>query len=339
MKPGGSGWAAADPRLLLAIPVASYALSYCYLAGYHARFNLWPVVVHEGGRLTLLENTFYASHFLGHLPVLVTIALLFAGCWLSMSPAPRESSVLARRWLAVALGLLLAASAAISFVHFGNDDTLGFLLQQQQRPDLVTEGGSWNLHLPSTMLQFGLIPVVVWVTRRIFQRPVEWSRRGLGLVAAAVVVAVAVTWLVNGRPVAATLALWCDPRYLAHSVRELATFSLTYYPLPLAALLLADGDRETSRRRMNGCDLGVALAGLLCVAGMSYQVAVSMAHDVGSMAQHPDFARGGRLTVTYLLASHSFEHFLDSIFFALLTLLAVEITSPKSKVQSLKSEV
>ncbi len=339
MKPGGSGRAAADPRLLLAIPIASYAVSYCYLAGYHGRFNLWPVVVHEGGRLTLLENTFYASHFLGHLPVLVTVALLFAGSWLSMSPAPRERPVLTSRWLAVALGLLLAAAAAISIGHFGTDDTLGFLLQRQQRSDLVTEGGSWNLHLPSTMLQFLLIPVVVRVTRRIFQRPVEWSRRGLGLVTAAFVVAVAVTWLVNGRPLAATLALWCDPRYLAHSVRELATFPLTYYPLPLAALLVADRGRANSRQKTNGCDLGVALAGLLFVAGLSYQVAVSLAHDVGSMAQHPGFARGGRLTVPYLLASHYFEHFLDSIFFALLTLLAVEIRvqSPKSKVKSLRA--
>ena len=38
---------------------------------------------------------------------------------------------------------------------------------------------------------------------------------------------------------------------------------------------------------------------------------------VGTLAQKPEFAKGGELSVIYLLASHFFEHFLDTIFFAL----------------------
>lgn len=332
----GPGRIAADPRLLLAIPIATYGLSYLYLAGFHGRLDLWSVVVHESGRLTLLESTFYASHFLGHTPVLVTIVLLFGGCWLSMSPPLRTRPAFTTRSLAGALALLIAIAAVISFWHFGAEDTLSFVLQRKQRPDLYTEGGAWNLHLPSTMLQLLLIPVVVWGARRLWYRPVEWSRRGLGLVVAAVLAAVGFTWLANGQPVAALVGVWGDPRYLAHSVRELATFPLTYYPLPLAALLMAEGTRPQDRRAVGRPDLILALMLVLFSAGLCYQVMVSLAHGVGSLAQRPDFADGGELSIPYLLASHYFEHFLDSIFFTLLTILAVE--NQRSKVQSPKSQ-
>jgi hypothetical protein len=337
MSGRGPGRIFVDPRLLLAIPIATYGLSYLYLAGSHGRLDLWSVVVHESGRLTLLESTFYASHFLGHTPVLITIALLFGGCWLSMSPLLRTRSALTTRSLAGALAVLIATAAVISVWHFGVEDTVSFVLQRKQRPDLYTEGGSWNLHLPSTMLQFLLIPVVVWGARWMWCRPVEWSSRGLGLVVATVVAAVGFTWLANGQPFAALVGVWSDPRYLAHSVRELATFPLTYYPLPLATLLMAEETRPRDRRTHGRLDLVPALALVLFLAGFCYQVVVSLAHDVGSLAQRPDFAHGGELSILYLLAAHYFEHFLDSIFFALLTLLAVE--SQRSKVQSPKSKV
>ena len=175
------------PRLVLLIPALTYLLSYVYLAVYHHRWNLWSTVVHESGRYTLLENTFYASHFFGHLPVVVTAALLFAGSWLCMAPPGSvEASGRVRAVLAGSLALLLLVSAAISIAHFGGEDTLSFLLQRKQQPELYVEGGSWNLHLPSTMLQFLLIPVVVWLGRRSSARrscgpvgawPLCWRRR------------------------------------------------------------------------------------------------------------------------------------------------------------------
>jgi hypothetical protein len=65
-----------------------------------------------------------------------------------------------------------------------------------------------------------------------------------------------------------------------------------------------------------------ALAVLFAVA-FAYQVVVSLGHDIGALAQQPSFAEGGRLGVPYLLASHFFEHVLDSLFFTLVTLLLV----------------
>jgi hypothetical protein len=237
-------------------------------------------------------------------------------------PMPRRLTVTAGVLLAVVLG----ASMVISVVHFGAEDTASFVLQQKQQPDLYVEGGSWNLHLPSTMLQFLLIPVAVWLVRRVFDRPVQWSRRGLGWLAAAVVVAVAVTWWANGNPLAAVMGVWRDPRYLAHAVRELATFPLTYYPLPLAVLLsLERVDRRDDPSPTGRLDKTMTAAAGLFLVGFAYQVMVSLINDVGSLAQKPDFASGGELSIGYLLSSHYFEHVLDTLFFALLTIILVAI--------------
>jgi hypothetical protein len=173
------------------------------------------------------------------------------------------------------------------------------------------------------MLQFALIPVAVWLARRTFRRPVVASRSGSGLLTAAVLLLAAVTVVANRDPVVAFAAAWTEPRYLAHSVRELVTFPLTYYPLPLAVLLArepaAHGGVTPATR------VAWLMAGLLLIfaAGFGYQVIAALGHDIGALAQRPDFAVGGRLGIPYLLASHAFEHLLDSIFFALVTLLLV----------------
>jgi hypothetical protein len=314
-----------DPKYLLLIPVCVYLLSYLYLALYHQHWNVWPVVVHESGRYTLLETTFYASHFIGHIPVLLTVALLMAGSWLAMTPDGSPGMSVGQTAVAgVLLAVVLGASAVISVVHFGVEDTFSFILQRKQQPDLYVEGGSWNLHLPSTMLQFLLIPVVVWMARRFFDRPVRWSQRGIPWLAAAAIVAMCITWWANGNPLAAVAGVWRDPRYLAHAVRELATFPLTYYPLPLAALLSLEGlDRRDDPSPTGPLDKTMTAAAGLFLVGFAYQVMVSLINDVGSLAQKPDFAKGGELSIAYLLASHSFEHFLDTLFFALLTIILV----------------
>jgi hypothetical protein len=173
------------------------------------------------------------------------------------------------------------------------------------------------------VLQLALIPVVVWLARRVCGRSVVWSRRGWGYLAAALVTVVAVSCLATPEPLKALRAVWSDPRYLAHSVRELATFPLVFYPIPLAILLAAEprsGTEDGQSRPAETLMIGLLL--VFCI-GFSYQVTVSLAHDIGTLAQRPDFAKGGELGVPYLLASHYFEHVLDSIYFGLLTLLLV----------------
>jgi hypothetical protein len=305
------------PAVLLAIPVTAYALSYLYLAAYHGSWNLLHTVIHESGRYTLLETTLYASHFLGHVPVLVVLILMFVGVCRTLSPqpavAPAGRSTAAA---AVALLVLVVVSALISVWHFGAEDTIAYVTQQRQRAVGYERGGSWNLHLPSTVLLFALVPPYVALIRTLLGRGVEGSRRGLGLIVAAGSLTVLITWVVNGGVAGVVAHVWSEPRYLAHSVRELATFPVTYFPVALAPLLAVEPDGRW-RRPPRALVVVLAVLGLLFMVGLIYQSAVALGHDIGALAQQPDFARGGRLSIAYLLASHCFEHVLDSLFFAL----------------------
>jgi len=159
------------PLTLLLVPVATYAVSYIYLAWYHGDAFLIGTVIHESGRYTLAENTFYAPHFLGHIPVLVTLALLMVGSYRGLTPSPPASSRREIVLAAAAMVLLLGGSLVLSLAHWGVTETWEFICQQRQRPDLLVPGGSWLLHLPSTIsLCFGL-PLFVLAVRWFYRRP------------------------------------------------------------------------------------------------------------------------------------------------------------------------
>ncbi len=310
-----------DPRWLGLLPALVLLASYLELVRYHGSWWLWDTVVHESGTLTLLETTLYASHFLGHVPVHAVLALLLAGSFAMISggqrPAPTASAIGA---LAAGLATLLAGSVALSIAWFGGEDTLAYVLQQRQRAGSFEAGGSWALHLPSTQLQLALIPLAAASAAWFFAGRLRPGWAGGGLVTAAVAGILGVTWLVDGP--ALLVEVWSDPRYLAHSVREIATFPVLYYPVPLAVWLATARRRRPRELPARGVMGVLGVLALLFAAGFGFQVWVSLAVGVDSMSQRPAFAGGEPLGVPYLLASHSFEHVLDAAFFAVTALLA-----------------
>ncbi len=319
-----------SPKILIWIPVLVYLLSYAYLAYYHQKLWLFNTVVHEGGTLTFLENLFYASHFLGHIPVHVTLALVFTGSYLSFAPphspgAPRDSS-----GLYSALAAFLLFLICLSFVMFGSEDTLAFILQRKQGVATYETGGSWNLHLPSTLLLIPLIPCYVGFARCFFGKPVHPNSQGLPFLGSGILLILTMTWLLNDHNLCPLWELWTNPRYMAHSVRELATFPLTYFPLPLYFLFKNEkNEREENSPIPNKTKALLFVPALLFLLGFSYQVAFSLSHGIENLAHKPPFAQGGRLSVTYLLTSHYFEHFLDTLFFTLVCLILARLGSPR----------
>lgn len=305
-------------KLLLWIPAAVYLLSYVYLAFYHRNAWLFTTVIHEGGTLTLWETVLYASHFLGHVPSLTVIALLFAGS-VFMLANPQPSRAPSVRSLLGLTAAFLAVCFALSVSRFGWTETIEYIAQTRQGVSYQGEGGSWNLHLPSTTLLFLFVPVYVAVMGAITGFALNASRRGWPLVVAAALLTMFFTALFNAEPLQAMMTAWTDPRYLAHSVRELATFPLTFFPIAFYVLYrsAASAPRKPSRTTKTILWIcGVLTAGLT-----AYQCAVPLREGIGSLAQKPEFAEGGSLGIPYLLASHYFEHVLDSIYFTLLTLL------------------
>jgi len=310
-------------NLLLTIPVCIYMFSYMYLAWYHARFNLLTTVVHESGKFTLTEDILYASHFLGHIPVHTMLAFLFTGVCLSLTGGipPAVFSKPAPRRLLISLSLFLALSLAGSILFFGFDDTAAFILQQKQSEHLSGGGGSWNLHLPSSMLLFCFIPVYLAAIFWFIGRRLELSGKGIAHIVISSALLVLMTLLVNGS-LSSIAEIWQAPRYLAHSVRELATFPLTYFPLPLYFILAKEDQAyQPARQQKRSLVILLIILAALFFAGITYQAVVSLNAGISALAQKPAFAKGGMLDIPYLLASHYFEHFLDTIFFSLLVLL------------------
>ena len=108
-----------NERLLIAIPLCTYLVSYLYLAYYHGKVWLFNTTVHEGGTYTLLQTMFYVSHFLGHIPVYTILAFLFTGTYLCLTGSyrrewPRKQTCLTL----LILVIFLVVSFALSLVIF-----------------------------------------------------------------------------------------------------------------------------------------------------------------------------------------------------------------------------
>lgn len=311
-------------KLLLVIPVLAYFLSYAYLAHYHKQLFIFHTVVHEGGTFSLLEDMFYASHFLGHIPVHTVLAFLFIGSYLCLTPHAMESSMPQKMQLVImSLVLFLIVSFLFSLAYFGPEDTFAYVGQQKQSVVRYEQGGSWNLHIPSTMLQFFLIPVYIFCVKSFMGSRVRTNFSGLPYLLFGILIFIIFTLFLNGNLLSAIRLVWTDPRYLAHSVRELLTFPITYYPIPLYFILTeereSNGREPTSRSAAH--TYVIAAFFLIFIAGLTYQSWIPLTHGIAELAQKPSFAKQGKLGIPYLLAAHYFEHFLDTIYFTMFGLM------------------
>ncbi len=308
--------------LLLALPAAYFVIAYIYLAWWHNQVFLWNTLVHENGRLTLAGTIFYFDHFLGAAPMIIVFALCATGgLALAGAPLPPADPSRAANVAAVLLGaagsLVLIAFAA-SVLTAGWERTLDYALQKIERDGVLSKGGNWNqFQLSNIPIALGAIGVgsslVILAGGFQSKRNASLSRRGKMCIALAAALATGLT--------AVTFPGWqafLNPRWMAHSIREMATHPLTSVPIALASMLLVEhriskADAWQIKPRL----LSLILIGagiLMLFSQLSYLSGV----DVMAMAQKPAFAAGG-ISIPYLLASHVFEHFLDFVFIAPLT--------------------
>ncbi|MCB9357897.1 MAG: hypothetical protein H6506_02170 [Calditrichaeota bacterium] len=298
--------------MLLAVPLATYLVSYVYLALFHGQWWLWSTVVHEGGTLTLLDTTFYASHFLGHVPSLTVIAFVFATWYSAFTneriAAPRKS------WSICAL-LFVAACLLFSLWHFGSEDTWSYVLQQKQGVARYEAGGSFLLHLPSTLSFFILSPLFIAAILWLLKRDISWRPAKISSLTSAFAVTLIFAMIAAGCACGVREAI-SDPRYLAHSVREIATFPLIFFPIPLAFWLANVPLRDGGFPRKLIFPLIVLL--IIALPLLAYQVFLPLSRGISSLAQHPSFSHDP-LPIPYLLASHFFEHVLDTVYFSLVS--------------------
>ena len=311
-------------NLLLAIPIITYLISYFYLAYYHRSLLLFNVIVHENGKYSFLQSLFYASHFLGHIPVLTVLAFLFTGYYLVLTGKIRNPyNLQTNKMLIWLLIVFLIISFFSSLTFFGMSETVDFIVGRTQGRGVNGEGGAWDLHLPSLLLLVFFLPVYLYLILRFLKVDIVPSLFGLTYLIAGFLLLIVFNYLFNKFDPVILKRICTDPRYLAHAVRELATFPLTYFPIPLYFILLREksvsGFGAEKKHRI--LQLFLVAFSLIFLAGFIYEVWAAILGGIGNLSQKPAFAHGGKLGIPYLLASHYFEHFLDSIYFTLLTLV------------------
>ena len=313
-----------NPLWLLSVPLATYVASYIYLALFHGKFWLWNTVVHEGGTLTLFQTTFYTSHFLGHILSLTIIAFLLASWYKVLTPHKKKYRI-SLKWLSAALAFAFACFL-YSLWQFGQKETLSYLLLSQQSVTRTELGGSYLLHLPSTLSLVILTPLFIALFAYIFRRQIYWQTTHLKSIAVTTLFALVFAFLIVQSSPTAILHALTDPRYLAHSVRELATFPLTFFPLPLALWLASQSTAKRSLSLTPRRPLLILTA--LALPLLLIQIWVPLSIGISDLAQKPSFSEAP-LSIGYLLASHYFEHVLDSIFFTFLCLAIIPLRGIK----------
>jgi len=318
--------------VLLALPVLYLGISYAYLAVWHGKFCLWRTVIHENGHHTLLGSLFYFDHFVACVPMVTFFALCVAGGFALSNPTFKLISVtrLATVTAVLLLGaaLLVLCSFVASLFIVGWQRTLDYASQRIERDGVISKGGNWN-QLQLSNVPIGLGAIGTCIALVVFSpdlNPLGYaSFTGFGLIGLAAILSIAISAF-----------NWCgweafkNPRWLAHSIREMATYPFTGIPLAMLSVLLVEfiltgSDQWTIQLSWPSVIL-IGVAALILIA----QLLLLRNTNIGSIAQKPSFAPNS-LTIPYLLCSHVFEHFLDFIlifllaggFYALARLLVV----------------
>ena len=327
-------------NILIAVPIVTYLVSYLYLAHYHGSLLLFNVIIHENGKYSLLQTMFYASHFLGHIPVITVLAFIFMGYFLGLTgkirnPYPAETN----KKLAWVLVVFLVLSLILSLALFGSTETFDFIAGRTQGRGVTGEGGPWDLHLPSLTLLIFFIPVYLYLVLKYFKVELQPNPRGLSYLLAGFLLLAGFNYLFNRNDIIILMRIWTDPRYLAHGVRELLTFPVTYFPVPLYLILKREKSAfsSTGEKKLWVLKVFLTIFSVIFLAGLLYEVWAALSSGIGELSQKPAFAHGGNLGIPYLLASHYFEHFLDTIYFTLLCLILFGLAA-KSVVPTNKQE-
>ena len=304
--------------LLLSAPAAYLLAAYVYVARWHRTPWLLNTVIHENGRLTLLGSVLYFDHFVACVPMILVFALCCAG-GVALTGRVADGIAASRAGFAAVLllgiaALLILGAFVASVLTVGRQRTIDYALQRIERDGVMSKGGNWNqLQLSNIPIALGTIGFgsalrVVGVGTRGGSL---WAG-GLACVAGAVLILVTLS--------AATAFTWrafCNPRWLAHSIREVATFPVTGIPIALASIVLTESVLSGATLwvvQPDWLSLLLIALGLLIVA---VELALLSGADVLAMAQQPSFAATG-LSIPYLLAAHVFEHVLDFVLTALL---------------------
>ncbi len=307
--------------ILLGLPMLYLAVSYGYLVRWHRKAWLLRTIIHENGRLTLLGSVFYFDHFVACVPMVTVFALCTAGGVAVTAQVPAHVDVAGARLAALLLlgaaTMLIVAAFIAAVLTVGWQRTIDYTLQRIERDGVLSKGGNWN------QLQLSNVPIAVGTIGAA--STLRWLGAEVGASGDASLFGSGIACIAAGIALLVGLGVlcWCsweafrNPRWLAHSMREVATFPLTGIPIALASIVLTvHALFGVGTWSVQPSWLALLLVG---VAGgiVALEFAAVRDVDVLAIAQKPSFANEG-MSIPYLLAAHVFEHLLDFVLLALM---------------------
>jgi hypothetical protein len=307
---------------LISLPLTYVFLSYGYLAVWHHKPWLFDTIIHENGRSTLLASIFYFDHFVGCVPMITLFALCTAGGFLlngrvsTNTDASRAKFIATVLLLGALLFVLLAFGASVYKV--GLQRTIDFAFQRIERDGVISRGGTWNqLQLSNIPIALGAlgVSVALLISPRYFGSTEDFRLVVGGIACIATAAILSITISTFNWP---GWESFFTARWLAHSIREIATYPFTGIPIALASVMAVEyyiSGLRTWDVQIHPLSLILIGMAIVIIAG---ELMLLRNVDVLAMAQKPSFASNG-LSILYLLCSHVFEHFLDFIFISLLT--------------------
>ena len=304
------------------VPFVLVVAGYLWLAIDNGTPNLWNVVIHESNRYTLEETIFFFSHFLREIPVDVAYALflatLFAGSVRISADAVQNSrnrtaaltAVTAAAAVVMAGFALTEASSQHGFAHALED-----LFQYRTRDDLFSYGSHWHFHWLST-IWFGVTAMlVVPISTAAFSGNADEPRHIHPLVKWLPWMYVGILTLVFGL----SFAILTDVRYAGHQAREIITHG------PITALFGLGCLYITSAPLLGRRSLStIGLASILRIVADRW-VAVVLFFGIPlylaifTWSGDPMAAGQSENGLAAMVGGHIFEHVLDYVFVALLT--------------------
>lgn len=306
----------------LGVPIGLLVAGYGWLAIDHGTLNLWNVVVHESGRYTLGETIFFFSHFLREIPVDVAYALFlatsFASSVISSGDAVHNSRTLTAAFTAIttaAAAAMAALALIVASAHHGFTHALYDLFQFRTRDDLFAYGSHWHFHWLST-IWFG-------VTAMLF---VPFSTAvNSGNDSEPHPVHPVVKWLPWMYVTMLTLlfgisfAIFTDVRYAGHQAREIITHGPITALLGMACLYIASVLllRRRSLSTIGSASILQIVADRWIAVGLFFVIPLYLA--IITWSGDAMAAGQSEFGLAAMVGGHVFEHVLDYVFVALLT--------------------
>ena len=302
--------------VLLLVPAIVLVLSYVYLSFEHQKLNLLFQTIHENEKYTMLETLFYFDHFVREIVISVFMSFSIAISFYMYSPLIKSKDLLMQRvlkgsFLLALFVLVIAFTGAV--LKNGFTSTWLDFLQFRTTDTLCSYGSHFHFHL----LHILFIMVFAIAISSLYRGLTRRASNSLNPLSLQMVLLWLVLFVLLTCVFIPSLKPFTDIRYLAHQLREIVTHATITVPISFALLVFCEDKLVGVNSKIKKTNISFISRGFaFLISSLLVPVVIFISlyeKNVLEVAQKQS-------SILDLFASHSFEHFIDYGFVAILSL-------------------